>query len=54
MLAFETLEGGEAPLGGAELVPPEGIHHGGIDVVFADGHVEWVSADEAVRLLQGQ
>jgi len=54
VLAFETLEGGEAPLGGAELVPPEGIHEGGIGVLFADGHVQWVRADEAVRLLQPQ
>lgn len=54
VLLFETLEGGEAPVGGAELVPPEGIHNGGIDVLFADGHVKWLIADEAIRLLQAQ
>ncbi len=54
VLAFETLEGGEAPVGGAELVPPDGIHNGGINVLFADGHVKWVLPQAAVQLLAGQ
>lgn len=54
VVAFETLEGGGAPLGGPELVPPEGIHDGRINVVFADGHIELVGTDEAIRLMQGQ
>jgi len=54
VLAFETLEGGEAPVGGAELVPPDGIHEGGINVLFADGHVKWMLPDATVELLAGQ
>jgi len=54
VLAFETLEGGEAPVGGAELIPPEGIHDGGINVLFADGHVKWMLPEATVDLLAGQ
>jgi len=54
VLAFETLEIGEAPVGGAELVPPDGIHDGGINVLFVDGHVKWMLPDAVVDLLAGQ
>jgi len=54
VLAFETLEGGEAPIGGAELVPPDGIHDGGINVLFVDGHVQWMLPEAAVELLVAQ
>ncbi len=54
VLVFETREGGEAPVGGADLVPPDGIHEGGINVLFADGHVKWMLPDAVVELLAGQ
>ncbi|MGD9495818.1 MAG: H-X9-DG-CTERM domain-containing protein [Armatimonadota bacterium] len=54
VLAFETLEIGEAPVGGPGLVPPEGIHEGGINVLFADGHVKWMLPEATVDLLAGR
>ncbi|NLO05276.1 MAG: hypothetical protein GX131_05545 [candidate division WS1 bacterium] len=51
VLAFESNVGGEAPVGGADDVPPEGVHNGGINVLYADGHVKWSPAEEAMDLL---
>jgi prepilin-type processing-associated H-X9-DG protein len=51
VLAFESNVGGEAPVGGADDVPPEGVHNSGINVLYADGHVKWSPAEEAMDLL---
>ena len=51
VLAFESNLGGDAPVGGADAVPPEGVHEGGINVLFVDGHVKWMRAEAAIALL---
>lgn len=49
--AFESNLGGDAPVGGADDVPPEGIHDGGVEVLFADGHVQWMAVEAAMDAL---
>lgn len=51
VLLFESNIGGENPVGGADDVPEGGVHNGGINVGFVDGHVKWMTVAEAKRLL---
>ena len=51
VLAFESNLDGDAPIGGADAVPMEGVHDGRVNVVFVDGHVEFVPVEEATDLL---
>ncbi|MEA3404054.1 MAG: DUF1559 domain-containing protein [Armatimonadota bacterium] len=48
---FESNIGGESPVGGMEAVPAEGVHNGGVNCVFVDGHVKWVTAAQALDLI---
>ena len=52
ILFFEANLDGENPVGGADDVPEEGVHNGGINLGFADGHCKWVSVEEARELLE--
>jgi len=52
VLLFESNVGGENPVGGADDVPEGGVHNGGINVGYADGHCKWVSVAEARELLE--
>ncbi len=52
VLIFESNVGGENPVGGADDVPEEGVHNGGINVGFADGHCKWMRAEAARDLLE--
>jgi len=52
VLLFESNVGGENPVGGADDVPEEGVHNGGINVGYVDGHCKWVSVEEARELLE--
>ncbi len=51
VLVFESNGGADAPVGGANDVPPEGVHDGGINVLYADGHAKWLHAEAAMDLL---
>ncbi|HCA47550.1 MAG TPA: hypothetical protein DEP45_09400 [Armatimonadetes bacterium] len=51
VLAFESFIGGDAPVGGAADVPPNGVHEGGVNVLFADGHVQLLPAEAAMDAL---
>ena len=51
ILFFETGIGGDNPVGGVAAIPPGGVHNGGIDAVYLDGHAKWSSVDEAKKLL---
>jgi prepilin-type processing-associated H-X9-DG protein len=50
-MVFDARAKGDNPVGTADDVPPEGVHNGGINVGFADGHVKWVDVNEARKLL---
>ncbi len=52
IILFDSDLGDEAPVGGSEALPEEGRHNGGVNVGFADGHVKWMSLEEARRLLE--
>ena len=52
VLFFETNLGGDNPVGGAKDIPAEGVHNGGINVGFVDGHVKWWGVEEAKQLLE--
>ena len=51
IMFFESNVGGDNPVGGPELVPEEGVHNGGVNVIFVDGHAQWVSVEKARDLL---
>ena len=51
-LIFESNVGGENPVGGADDVPEEGVHNGGINVGFVDGHCKWMTVEAARDLLE--
>ena len=51
VLAFESNIGGDAPFGGPDDVPPNGVHEGMINVVFADGHALTMPAEAAMDAL---
>jgi prepilin-type processing-associated H-X9-DG protein len=40
------------PLGSAKDIPEGGVHDGGVNLGFADGHCKWVSVLEAKEILQ--
>ncbi|MGI5819897.1 MAG: hypothetical protein ACOX9R_17575 [Armatimonadota bacterium] len=50
-LLFESNIGGDAPVGGPADVPEEGVHNGGIGVLFADGHAQWLPVEAAIDRL---
>ncbi|MCX7597787.1 MAG: hypothetical protein N2512_02820 [Armatimonadetes bacterium] len=52
IMIFESKLAGESPVGGADDVPIEGVHDGGICAVFVDGHVEWMSVNDARERLK--
>ena len=52
VMLFESNVGGENPVGGADDVPEEGVHNGGINVGYADGHCQWVTVERARELLE--
>jgi prepilin-type processing-associated H-X9-DG protein len=52
IMLFEAKAQGDAPVGGAEDVPVEGIHDGGIYCAFADGHVKRLSVNDARQQLK--
>lgn len=52
IMIFESKLDGESPVGGADDVPIEGIHDGGICVAFVDGHVAWMDVNEARERLK--
>ena len=47
ILFFEVTVEAPNPAGGPELVPEGGIHNGGINVGYVDGHCRWVQEDVA-------
>jgi prepilin-type processing-associated H-X9-DG protein len=51
VVAFGSNIGGEAPVGGPDDVPLEGVHEDGVNCLYADGRVEWVFVEEARELL---
>jgi len=51
-LIFESNVGGASPVGGPDEVPLEGVHNGGINVGFVDGHCKWLTAEAARELLE--
>ncbi len=52
ILLFESNIGGQSPVGGPADVPPDGVHNGGVNCAFVDGHVKWLPVEETVRLLE--
>lgn len=52
VVLFESNIGGDDPVGGPEAVPEEGVHNGGINCGFVDGHVKWLPVAEARGLLE--
>ncbi len=52
IIVFESNIGGSNPVGGPDDIPPEGVHNGGINCGFLDGHVKWLSVDEARRAME--
>jgi len=51
ILLFDTDLDAANPVGGPGAVPQDGIHGEGVNVVYADGRVEWVRAPEAWEVL---
>jgi len=51
ILLFETTLNDRSPVGGSEAVPAEGVHDGGVNVLFMDGHVQLLPVTEARNLL---
>lgn len=51
VILFESNLGGESPVGGPEDLPEGGVHNGGVNLGYADGHVKWYPVEEARRLL---
>ena len=51
VLLFEAALDAVNPAGGPEAVPAAGVHEDGINVIFLNGEVEWVSPAEARELL---
>ncbi|MGD9497778.1 MAG: hypothetical protein AB7Y46_15860 [Armatimonadota bacterium] len=51
VLLFETVLDEANPIGGPEGVGLEGVHNGGVHVLFVSGETEWVSVAEARELL---
>lgn len=52
IMIFESKLAGDSPVGGADDVPVEGVHDGGICAAFADGHVAWMDVNEARERLK--
>jgi prepilin-type processing-associated H-X9-DG protein len=52
ILFFESNLGGPNPVGGPDDVPAEGVHNGGINCGFVDGHAKWLRADTARQMLE--
>lgn len=52
VLLFESNVGGNNPVGGPDDVPEEGVHNGGINVGYVDGHCKWVTVEAARDLLE--
>ncbi len=51
VLLFDTVIDDAGPVGGPEAVPRDGIHDGGVNVLFVNGEVEWLPVEEARELL---
>ncbi len=51
ILLFEAALDAPNPVGGPAAVPDEGVHDEGVNVLFANGEVEWLPADEAREML---
>ena len=51
VLLFETSLNERSPVGGSQAVPAEGVHDGGVNVLFVDGHVARLTVAEAQNLL---
>jgi len=51
VMLFESDLGGDTPVGGPDALCQQAPHNGGVDLGFADGHVKWVTLDEARDLL---
>ncbi len=49
---FDARMTGANPVGTAADVPPEGVHNGGINVGYVDGHVTWLSVNDAREALK--
>lgn len=51
ILFFEMNVDTPSPVGGPDIVPEGGIHNGGINVGYADGHCKWIMPDVARQQL---
>jgi len=52
ILVFESNLGGNNPVGGPAGVPEQGVHNGGINCGFVDGHAKWLRVEQARELLE--
>lgn len=52
VLLFESNMGGDSPVGGARDLPEGGVHNGGVNLAYVDGHSKWVRLDEARKQLE--
>ena len=51
ILLFDRLDDVEPAIGGPNAVPMGGVHEDGVNVLFCDGHVEWMPVAEAREVL---
>ncbi len=51
ILLFDRLDDADPAVGGPENVPLDGAHEDGVNVLFGDGHVEWLESAEAREVL---
>ena len=52
ILVFESNLGGDSPVGFPVDVPEEGVHSGGINCGFVDGHAKCLRVEQAKELLE--